>query len=180
MSLRAAFVLAACLVVVSHPLLAGGGDIRVTPIVTDGRVSATFSAPAVFSPELHAVVQSGLLVTFTFTVEMRRGSGLWLDHTVANATVAAAVKFDNLTGVYQVSKSQDGHVVWSDRTSEVASVRKWMTDFERVPLTATEPLESNVEYYLQVRMRASPKRTFSLWPFSADDGDGRASFTFIR
>jgi hypothetical protein len=117
----------------------------------------------------------------TFTVDLKRPSGVWWDHTISSAVVASSVKFDNLTGVYQVSKSQDGRVTWSERTDDLNDVRAWMTTFDRVPLAEGERLEPNAEYYLQVRMRASPRRTFSLWPFfGSDDGVGRADFTFIR
>jgi hypothetical protein len=30
-----------------------------------------------------------------------------------------------------------------------------------------------------VRLRASPKRTFSFWPWGGDDSVGRADFTFL-
>ena len=55
-----------------------------------------------------------------------------------------------------------------------------MTSFDSVPLEPSEPLEPNADYYVRVRLRASPRRTFSLWPFGRDDGSGRADFTFIR
>jgi hypothetical protein len=90
------------------------------------------------------------------------------------------VKFDNLTGVYQVSKLQDGRVVWSERTKDDAQVRTWMTTFERVSMQPGVPLEANGDYYVRVRLHASPRRTFSFWPWGRADGSGRADFTFIR
>jgi hypothetical protein len=47
-------------------------DIRVTPLVAGGEVSASFVAPAAFTSDAQAVLQSGLLLTFRFTVELRR------------------------------------------------------------------------------------------------------------
>ena len=44
----------------------------------------------------------------------------------------------------------------------------------------SEPLEANADYYVRVRLRMSPRRTFSIWPFGRDDGSGRKDFTFIR
>jgi hypothetical protein len=90
------------------------------------------------------------------------------------------VKFDSLTGVYQVSKLRDGRVVWSERTDKEADVRSWTTSFDQIALEPSEPLEANADYYVRVRMRVSPRRTFSIWPFSHDDGSGRKDFTFIR
>jgi hypothetical protein len=154
--------------------------IQVTPLVTDGQVVVSFTAPTSYGQEVQETVQSGLLVTFTFGVELRRPSTVWVDQTLGTATVASSVKFDNLTGVYQVSKLKEGRVIWSERTEDGKRVRTWMTTFERVPVASRQPLEPNADYYIRVRMHSSPKRTFSLWPWSGDAASGRAEFTFIR
>lgn len=154
--------------------------VDVTAVVADDRVLVSFATPSSFAADAHEIVKSGLLMTFTFTVELRRPSAIWFDRTVISSTVAAAVKFDNLTGVYQVSKLVDGRVVWSEQTKDHAEARQWMTTFEKVALVAPAPLEPNAEYYVQVRMHATPRRTFSLWPFSGDTASGRADFTVIR
>jgi hypothetical protein len=162
-------------------VIASTGTIRVTPVIADGRVSASFSAAPLFDDDIRAVVSSGLLLTMTYTVDLKRPSSVWWDHTLTSSVVAASVKFDNLTGVYLVSKSQEGRVTSSERTDDLADVRVWMTTFDRVVLADGERLEPNADYYVQVHMRASPRRTFSLWPFfGSDDGEGRADFTFIR
>jgi Domain of unknown function (DUF4390) len=155
-------------------------EIRVTPLVAEGKVSASFSAPAGFSDDARAVLASGLLLTFTYAVELRRPASIWFDPALAQTSAAADAKLDTLTGVYQVSKSLDGRVVWSDRTSDEAQVRNWITAFERVPLDTAQRLEPNVDYYVQVRLQVTPRRTFYLWPWGRGDGAGRAIFTFLR
>jgi hypothetical protein len=154
--------------------------IAITPLVSEDRVLTSFSTPSSFTADVHEVVKSGLLLTFTFTVELRRPSAVWFDRTLTSTSVAASVKFDNLTGVYQVSKLLDGHVVWSEQTRDAAEVRQWMTTFDKVPLVSRVPLEPNAEYYVEVSLRASPKRTYSLWPWASEEAFGRADFTFIR
>jgi hypothetical protein len=154
--------------------------IDVTPVVADGQVVASFTAPSSYSDDTEEVVRSGLLVTFTFSVELRRSSSIWLDQTLGAVTVASSVKFDNLLGVYQVSKLADGQVVWSKQTRDGSEVRQWMTTFEKVALMSRTPLEPNAEYYVQVRLHTSPKRTFSLLPWLRETASGRADFTFIR
>ena len=69
---------------------------------------------------------------------------------------------------------------WSDRTSQEDEMRNWVTGFERIPLEVGEPLEPNVEYYVQVRLRTTPRRASVFWPFTHDDAAGRKEFTFIR
>ena len=159
------------------------GDIRVTPLVAGGEVSASFVAPAAFTDDARAVLESGLLLTFRFTVELRRPTGLWWDRTIREVSAGSSVKYDTLTGSYHVSRAVAEHVVWSDRTMDLAQAKAWMTTFDRVPLASAAQLEPNVDYYIRVSLRASPRRTFTvwpLWPFGGDDGAGRADFTNIR
>jgi hypothetical protein len=155
-------------------------DVRITPVVTEGKVFASVAAPSTFTPDVRDAVQSGLPITFTFIVDLRRPSAVWFDHTVSSATVASSVKFDNLTGKYQVSHLSDGRVDWSKTTDKEDEMRAWATEFERVPLSDGASLEPNAEYYVRVRVRASPHRSFFPWPWARDDADSRADFTFIR
>ena len=169
--------------ILSTALTAAANDVRVTPIVTDGRVLASFAATDAWTPDARELVQGGLLLTFTFDVELRRPSSVWLDTTLAHVSVAAAVKFEALTGTYQLSRLRDGRIVRSEATRDERVVREWMTSFEQIALEPAAPLEANAEYYVRVRLYASPRRTFSfwsLWPWSRDTSSGRATFTFIR
>ena len=154
-------------------------DVKVTPVISDGKVFASFAAPAALSPDTFEMVKSGIQLTLTFVVELKRPS-TFIDHTLGTATLASSVKYDTLTHVYQVSKQQDGRVIWSDRTEQEEEMRGWVTSFEKVRLEAGEPLEPNVDYYVQVRLRTTPKRAIVFWPFTRDDGIGRKDFTFIR
>src|SRR5207253_3229259 len=74
-----------------------GAEIKVTPLVSEGHVSASFAAAAAFNDDSREVVKSGLPLTFTYVVELRRPSTVWWDRTLGTATVSASVKFDNLT-----------------------------------------------------------------------------------
>jgi hypothetical protein len=171
-------------------VLAGGaalaaptGEIRVTTVVSDGRVLASVTVPSAWTTETRQLVRSGLLLTFSYDVELRRPSPIWFDSTLARVRIGSAVKYDNLTGTYQLSRTRDGRVVQSEPSKEEPQVREWMTTFDRVPLEVAGGLEPNVEYYVRVRLFCSPRRTisfWSMWPFGHDDGSGRADFTFIR
>lgn len=159
------------------PAIAG---IKVTPLVTEGHVTASFAAPGAFTDDSREVVKSGVPLTFTYSVELRRPSTIWWDRTIGAATVAASVKFDNLTAIYQVTKQQDGRVTWSKSTPKEDDMRAWITVFDAVPLQVSEALEPNADYYVRVRLDAHPHLRFSLWPWGRNDGTGRADFTFIR
>ena len=155
-------------------------DIKVTPVVSDGHVAVSFAAPAAVGPDARELVQSGLLMTLTFTVDLKAPSAAWFDRSLAQIVMASSVKYDNLTSVYHVSRMRDDHVFWSERTSDFTKARMELTTFDRIPLSTDERLRPNEEYYIRVRMRASPRRTFPLWPWSSDDGGGRSAFTYLR
>ncbi len=159
---------------------ASPAEIRVTPVVANGRVAVSFSLPTALGPDVRELVESGLLMTLAFTVDLKAPSALWFDRTIAHVDLSSSVKYDNLTGVHHVSRMRDGHVTWSERTSRYADAQAWLTTFERVVIAEDSQLQPNAEYDIQVRMRSRPRRTFPLWPWSSDDAGGRATFTFIR
>lgn len=163
--------------------LASSGQVKVTPVVSEGRVLASFTVEDAWTSETRDLLQSGLVLTFSFDVELRRPSAVWLDAVLARASVSASAKFDTLTGGYQVSRLRDGRVVRSERRDQETEVRDWMTSFEQVQLDPASPLAPNGEYYVRVRLYTSPRRSVSLWsiwPFGRDDSSGRAGFTYIR
>ena len=155
-------------------------DVRITPVVAEDRVYANFAASAAFSDDVRAAVKTGLPVTLTYVAEVRRASALWFDHTVAATTVASSVKFDTLTGAYQVSKLRDGSVHWAQQTQKEEEMRLWVTEFERVPLTDASRLDAAGEYYVRVRARDSLPRGFSLWPWGRSEMSGRVELPVIR
>jgi hypothetical protein len=161
------------LLLTAATLAAAGSEVRITPVVAESRVYANFAAPSVFSDGVRTAIQSGLPMTFTYVAELRRTSALWFDKTVASAALASTVKFDTLTGAYQVSKSRDGKVHWSQQTKVEDEMRLWVTEFERVLLTETSRLEGGGDYYVRVRARDSLPRGFSLWPWGRAETSGR-------
>ena len=167
-------------VIAADVVAQGTPDIRVTPLAAEGRLDVSFAAGAALGPDARAMVESGLLVTLSFAIDLKRPATGWWDRTVVSTVVSSTIKLDTLTGTYHVSRLQQGHGAWSERTREFAEARDWATSFERVPLADGEGLDPNAEYYIEVRMSASPRRTFSLWPFGSDGPTGRAAFTFIR
>ena len=173
---RALRVLAVAFVLVA--IVHAEPDIAVTPIARDGQVLVTFDMTDAFSPEVRDAIQSGLPTTFSYAVELRRVSALF-DRTIAEVTITASVRFDNLTRRYQVSRSIDGRVEDARPTEDQEAVRAWMTHFERIPLSATAALEANGEYYVRVRAHTRPRNAWFFWPWGGAIL-GHASFTFIQ
>jgi len=153
-------------------------DLTVTPIARDGQVVVSFDLSDGFTPEVRDAIQSGLATTFSYEVDLRRGSALF-DRTVASVTITAIVHFDNLTRRYQMSRAVDGRVEDARPTEDQNAVRAWMTHFERIPLSATAALETNGEYYVRVRAHTRPHNAWFFWPWGGT-ALGQATFTFIQ
>ena len=161
-------------------VLPQAGEVTVTPVVSEGRVLVSFAAPDAWTVEVRELLQIGQLLTFSYDIELRRPSTIWLDSVTARTSISTSAKLDTLTGGYQVSRLRDGRVVRSERREQESEARSWMTTIEPIQLVPASPLEPNAEYYIRVRMYMSPRRTVTLWPFGRDGMSGRADFTYIR
>lgn len=175
--LFALIVLASLSVAAAPPLTPG--PIRVTPLARDGQLLVSFELPGAVTGEIRETIRSGLPTSFAYDFELRRGVPLWIDRTLAVATVLATVQYDNLTGRHQLSRSIDGRVEAALVTEDAATVEQWLTRFDRVPIFSTADLETNAEYYVRVRARARPKSTWSILPWERGGAWGHARFTFL-
>ena len=155
-----------------------GPDLTVTPIARDGQVLVSFDLRDGFAPDVRDAIQSGLATTFSYDVDLRRGTTLF-DRTVAAVTITATVRFDNLTRRYQMSRSFDGRMEDARPTEDQEAVRGWMTHFERILLSKTTALETNGEYDVRVRAHTRPHNAWFFWPWSGTVL-GHAKFTFIQ
>jgi hypothetical protein len=178
--MRAAVLLLACVLLAPALQAAGVEDIRVTPLVREGELLVSFSAPGAVTDELRDAIRSGLVVTFTYGVELRQRAFLWFDRTLAESEMAASVRYDNLSRTYHVSRMTDGRVTWSQTSASEDEIRSWLTGFDRLKLFGGAALEVNTDYQVHVRARVSPRRAWLLWPWGRHDATGRATFTYLR
>jgi hypothetical protein len=175
-------VLRACaaLLILAQTPLDAGQSIQVTPITRDDQVLVSFRLSNIFTEETRAAIHSGTPITIVYEVQLRRGAALWLDRTLASATVTASVRYDNLTGRYHVTRKADGRIERDETLEREDDVRARLTGFERLPLFNARTLERNAEYYVRVQARTSPRNASFLWPWQGTDVSGLAKFTVIR
>lgn len=155
-------------------------DITVMPIARDGQVQVTFDLSDGFTPDVRDAILSGLPTTFVYDVELRRGTAGWFDRTLSSVTITATVHFDNLTRRYEMSRTLDSRAEDAPPTEDEDAVRRWLTHFERVPVSATSTLETNGEYYVRVRAHTRLRNTWFFWPWGRDAVLGHAKFTFMQ
>jgi hypothetical protein len=161
---------------------AGGSQtLQVVPLPRDGEVLVSFKLEETLTDEIRQKIQSGLTIKFVYKIDLRRSSAVWLDRTIASATVSATVRYDTLTRLYHMSRTRDGRIEWADTTPREDLAWSTLTrDFARLSLFRGASLEPNAEYYVRVRANASPRNAAFVLPWQGDDAMGFAKFTFVR
>jgi len=168
-----AFVLTLTAVVYALP------TIQVTPLPRDGRLLVSFRLTDAFSDEVKTAIHSGLTITFVYDIELRRGSTMWVDRTIASALITATVRYDNLTRRYYLTRMEDGRIERADTTEDEDLVRDRLTVFDKLPLFSTTGLERNTDYYVRIRAHTTPRNASFVWPWERGIA-GLAKFTFIQ
>jgi hypothetical protein len=173
----------AALLFTSFIAVSAGGDqtLQVAPLPRDGQVLVSFKLTHELTDDIRAKIQSGMLVSFIYKVDLRRGSAVWFDRTLVSAVVKATVRYDNLTRRYHLTRYVDGRMERPETTDSEDVAWAWLTsNFEKIPLFSSVTLESNGEYYLRVRAHAAPRSASFVWPWQGDDVVGFMKFTLIR
>ena len=152
---------------------------QVTPLAKDGRILVTLRMNDVFTEDVRAAMHSGMRITFIYDVELKRSTALWVDRTLAMATVTATIEYDILTRRYMATRREDGRMERAEPLEREEEARAWLTEFEKLPLFSTAALEGNSEYYLRVRAHTTPRNASFVWPWEGGIA-GFAKFTFLR
>jgi hypothetical protein len=160
-------------------ILQADQNVHVTPLARDGRVLVTFRLSDAFNDDIRTAIHSGLTITFVYDIELRRGTSLWVDRTMASATVMATVRYDNLTRRYYVTRRGDGRLERADTVEREEVAREWLTSFDKLPLFSSNILERNAEYYLRIRAHTMPRNASFVWPWERGIA-GLAKFTFLQ
>jgi hypothetical protein len=153
--------------------------VQVTPLAKDGRILVTLRMNDVFTEEVRAAMHSGLRITFVYDIELKRSTALWVDKTLATATVTATIEYDILTRRYLATRREDGRMDSADTIEREEAARAWLTEFDKLPLFSSAALEGNSEYYLRVRAHTTPRNASFVWPWEGGIA-GLAKFTFLR
>ncbi len=155
--------------------------LEVVPLPRDGEVLVSFKLNETLTDEVRTAIQSGLTIKFLYKVDLRRSSAVWVDRTIASASVGATLRYDTLTREYHVARSIDGRTEKADVLVREDVAWSWLTrDFARLSLFRGVALETNAEYYVRVSANASPRNKSFIWPWAGDDAVGLAKFTFMR
>jgi hypothetical protein len=164
-------------------VLAGGTSVlskeslRIVPIVNDDEVLVSFELADAYTNDVREAILSGLRTTFTYDLDLRMVTPLWVDRTIATAIVSTSDQYDNLTRRHVLTRTVDGRVEGTLVTEDESVVGRWLTTFARLPLCRTSRLDSGREYYLRISARSRPHGESLLGWVNAITGS--AKFTFV-
>ena len=161
------------------PSAALAQSIQVTPLTRDDHVLVSFKFTDAFTEDVRTAVHSGVTITFSYDVQLRRGATLWFDRMIDSSRVTATVKYDPVTRKYLVTRYAPGRMADNQNVDSEEVVRQWLTDFDKLPLFRSTALEPNAEYYVRVRAHTSPRNAAFVWPWGSDIA-GLAKFTFLK
>lgn len=116
-----------------------------------------------FNDSMLEAVESGIPITFTYKVELRRIVPLWLDSLVSTATVKNTVQYDTLNKVYSFS-STGKNIKRKVNTRDKVLYQKLMLGLEDLPISSTYKLNMSDKYY--VRVKASLETDRFWFPFN--------------
>lgn len=159
----------AAAVVAASVAVRAADDVRIRPTVADNRVVVSFELDDAYTEAVRDAIASGLRTTFTYDLELRTKSAVWLDRTIATTIVTVSDQYDNLMRRHTLTRTVDGHVEEVIVTEDNVVVRTWLTKATRVPLCDTSMLDATRDYYVRVTTRTRPvtgsiiglQRTFS-------------------
>ena len=152
-------------------------SLRIVPIVNDDEVLVSFELADAFTNDVRAAISSGLRTTFTYDLDLRMVTPIWVDRTIATVIVSTSDQYDNLTRRHILTRTVDGRVEGTLVTEDESVVGRWLTTFTRLPLCRTSRLDSGREYYLRISARSRPHGESLLGWVNAITGS--AKFTFV-
>ena len=116
-------------------------SLRIVPLVNDNEVLVSFELADAFTNDVRELISSGLRTTFTYDVDLRMVTPVWVDRTIATVVVSASDQYDNLTRRHVLTRMVDGRVEGTLVTEDESMVRQWLTTFSRLPVCRTSRLD---------------------------------------
>ena len=103
-----------------------------------------------FTEEIREAVESGVPMTMTFNIELRKEVSLWADSLVRANTVSHTVQYDSLKKAYRFSEVGK-NVKRSIITRKPHQYQKLMLSLKNIPLAPIYQLDPKEKYYVRVK-----------------------------
>ncbi len=116
-----------------------------------------------FTKSIQEAIESGVTMTFTYQIELRKENILLNDSLISSNTVQHTAKYDSLKKVYRFSAFGKG-VKRKITTRNRENYQKLMLTLKNIPIASIRRLDPNEKYYIRVKADLETDR---LWfPFN--------------
>lgn len=108
-----------------------------------------------FTSAVNERLQSGLPITFTYYVELRRKRLLWFNSRVARKVFTHKVKYDTLRKEY-IYIRDEGPQKEERVTKDYREIQRWITFLDGLELANYDLLEAGKKYYVRIKAEIKP------------------------
>ena len=105
-----------------------------------------------FSEKILEAIHSGVAITFTFEVELRKQASVFGDDVVSENKIMQTIQYDTLKKVYQFT-SQGKNVNRTVSTKENGRYKDLMRTLKDIPIGHTYKLDPEEQYYARVKAK---------------------------
>ena len=134
------------------------------------------SVEGAFREKIKKAILSGAPATFSFFIQLHKGTDVWANQKIADLKVTHTIKYDNLKKEFAVKRSWQSREVLVTRSFEEA--QKSMTQIDSLKIVSLSALEKGTQYQIRAKAELS-KLTLplnlhyifffvALWDFETD------------
>lgn len=121
-----------------------------------------------FQEEIVEKIQSGLPVTFRYTLEVTRPRGL-VGSVLSRRVIEVTVEHDSLTRQYRLTRTLDGESPQTTATDKEEEMRRWMTELPRIRLPQSpDGLPFPAGAVIRARCRLSSGFVLVFFPYAQE------------
>ncbi|MBU1171975.1 MAG: DUF4390 domain-containing protein [Proteobacteria bacterium] len=141
------------LMLISSPLLAGKDTRLKNMTVTNNRDTLLLYVEVenAFGDQILSALNSGVTLSFSFPVIVRRARSFWLDKKISQIELTHTIKFDTLKKDYIITRSWKSSEPQTVKSLEEAILL--MTRIEGIPLLPLDRLEKGERYRIAAKGR---------------------------
>lgn len=137
--------------ILANPVWANSPSLVNLDVAAKGRY-VTLDARLVngLNGKVQEAIESGMPITFTYSIELREKGAMWGDRLVRASEVTHTVQYDSLKKVYRFSE-EGNNVQRKVITHKKESYQKLMETLSQIPIAPIYRLDPDNTYYVRVR-----------------------------
>ncbi|MFN7972769.1 MAG: DUF4390 domain-containing protein [Acidobacteriota bacterium] len=150
---------------------AGEGRLLVSDLSfdQDGEgIYVTMRIDGAFSPQVRDMLQSGVPLSFQYTIKVRKKRTLWFARTVVSRQIETRAKLDALSKEYTLETLAEGQLLDARASADSAAVMEHLSHLVRVKIAEPGDLEAGETYDLQAKAKVLDEFVLYVIPWAIE------------